>query len=223
MSKTVCVFSGGADSTTLLHYIKHLNVYDDIYAITYFYGQRHSKEIECAKYQSQIVGVKEHKIIDISFLGQMLEGSALTDLSIKVPGAESIGDPQPASYVFNRNMILLSIAIGYAEAIGADTVYYGAQKQDMYGYFDSTPEFVDRLNNVLNLNRKNRITIETPFVRMKKTEVLEIGCSLDVDYSKTWTCYLGEEKACGKCLTCMERLKSFQDLNLQDPLEYEKD
>lgn len=222
MSKAVCVLSGGLDSTTLLHYIKHLNVHDEIYAITYFYGQRHVKEIECAEYQAQIVGVKEHTVIDISFLGQMLKGSALTDLSVKVPGAESIGDPQPKSYVPNRNMILLSIAIGYAEAVGANAVYYGAQKQDIYGYFDSTPEFVDRLNNVLDLNRKNRITIETPFVNMKKTEVLEIGCSLSIDYSKTWTCYEGRERACGKCLTCMERMKSFQDLNLNDPLEYEK-
>jgi len=594
MSKTVCVLSGGLDSTTLLHYIKHLNVYDEIYAITYFYGQRHSKEVECAKYQAQIVGVKEHKIIDISFLGQMLKGSALTDVSVKVPGAESIGDPQPSSYTPNRNMILLSIAVGYAEAIGANTVYYGAQKQDIYcfpgytqvitphgiksmkelkegdlvssmdykgdfswkkvthkfksqsskllriwaksstakkshfyfdvtpghhivkadfirkfdilsdvapihgeardlkigdhlftqrqeldtpyfmkdvidlmeyvsdecknkslkeengyiglnkkggskvkrymtlkdfsilsawfategcinnqkgliicqdpkslyfneikelfehngltpneqkygwmtwnpvlydvitkncgiienksssftkklpnfileypnnilnetlltlikgdgsfsikgvyqfyttsndllnqilyictrlgyftsvrqqtrganknkiwcvyinlgkkrpmftwrgarlvsiekieelpeyedlyditveenhtvtagtngffvlgqSYFDATTEFVNRLNSVLDLNRKNKITIETPFVNMKKTEVLEIGRSLDIDYSNTWTCYSGEEKACGKCLTCLERLKSFQNLNLKDPLEY---
>lgn len=223
MSKAVCTISGGLDSSTLLHYIKHLNVHDEIYAITYFYGQRHVKEIECAEHQAQIVGVKEHKIIDISFLGQMFKGSALTDLTVEVPGAESIGDPQPKSYFFNRNMILLSIAIGYAESIGADVVYYGAQKQDIYSYWDTVPEFVDRVNKVLDLNRKNKISVVAPFVNMKKTEVLEIGCSLSIDYSKTWTCYSGREKACGKCLTCMERMKSFQDLNLKDPLEYERD
>src|SRR3972149_5825562 len=102
MKRCILSISGGLDSSTLLHYIKKELKYDEIYALTYFYGQRHSKEIELARYQCGLIGVKEHKLIDISFLKEMLKTSALTNDTISMPGAEHIGDPNPPSYVPNR-------------------------------------------------------------------------------------------------------------------------
>ena len=219
-TKTVVVVSGGMDSSTLLHYVKKMLRYDDIYALSFIYGQRHTKEIECAVWQCESVGVKEHKIVDLSFLKDMLS-SALINENLDLPGRESIGDPQPVSYVPNRNMIMLSIAVGYAESLGIDTVHYGAQQQDIYGYWDATDDFVSRINSLLALNRKRRVTVAAPFISMGKKEIARLGLKLGVDYSHTWTCYKGGGKACGKCLTCLERLKAFKLLGKEDPLEYE--
>lgn len=228
--KVVVILSGGLDSSTLLHHVKK-NAWGtdcgvEAYALTYFYGQKHSKEIEMAEYQAKVVGVKEHKLIDISFLKDLTKGaSALTDDAIQVPHIKDVlGDPQPLSYVPNRNMILLSISVSYAESVGSLDVFYGAQKHDTYsGYWDASPEFLDLMNKVLLLNRRNKVQIRAPFMNLKKKELIEIGMKLGVDYSKTWSCYNGREKACGVCGTCSDRIKAFKDMKMKDLLEYEID
>jgi len=206
--KAVIILSGGLDSTTLLHYMKKQLHIKTIYAITFYYGQKHSKEIECAKYQAKEVSCKSHKIIDLSILGELTQGaSALTTNNIEIPTIlEVAGDPQPITYVPNRNLILLSLAASYAESVGVSEVYYGAQLHDTYsGYWDASFEFLIKVNEVLQLNRKNKIVVKAPFIKLKKWDLIKIGTKLKVKYEHTWTCYKGEDKACGVCPTCVQK------------------
>jgi 7-cyano-7-deazaguanine synthase len=117
-------------------------------------------------------------------------------------------------------MIFLALAAAYAESHDASEVFYGAQKADLYGYWDTTPQFLAQLNQVYQLNRRTPITIQAPFVQKSKAEILRIGLELGVDYSRTWSCYRGEATACGTCPTCAERLAAFAELNLTDPIPY---
>lgn len=217
---SIVLISGGIDSTTVLHYVvkklKHNTV-----GLSILYGQRHDKEIECAKWQCELLGVP-YEIIDMSFLGKHLSNSSLIKNSNKeVPHIKDVmGDPQPSTYVPNRNMMFLSLAAAYAENIDAKEVFYGAQKHDLYGYWDSTTEFLDRINHVLDLNRKNKIKIKAPLVEYSKAEVIKLGLSLGVDYSHTWSCYTGGDKPSRYSATSAERLKAFVELGLEDPLEY---
>ncbi len=220
----VVLLSGGMDSATLLHHVVKNLKRGPVYALSYNYGQRHSKELECARRQAELVGVASHRVIDISFLGEVLKGA-----SVLLPGGPPVPDlrkldksqlDQPPTYVPNRNMILLAIAAAYAEANGICEVFYGAHALDAYGYWDCTAEFVERLNDVLALNRRTAVTIHAPFTGMKKAESLRLGLELGVDYSLTWSCYRGQEKACGTCPTCVERLNAFHELGLEDPLPY---
>jgi len=217
MSDAVVVLSGGMDSTVLAHHVrKELNL--EITCLSFNYGQRHEKELQMAEWQANELDAP-HKIIQLD-LGY--NSSALTNVLKNVPTMEDVlGHPQPPTYVPNRNMILLSIAAGVAEDLDARGVYYGAHRSDQYGYWDTTSDFLEAINFVIGLNRLNQIEIVAPFVEYTKTHILEMGLKLNVDFSKTWTCYVGEEKACGKCPTCAERLKTFRDLGRVDPLSYQ--
>lgn len=216
---SVVIVSGGMDSVTLLHYlVKELKLKPAV--ISYLYGQKHSKELEYAKTQAIELGC-EHLVIDMKHISPLLEASALISGSREIPNIEEVlDDPQPATYVPNRNMIFLSLAVAFAESIGVNNVYYGAQARDLYGYWDCTEDFLERLNNVYALNRKNVIKVNAPFVHYTKSELLGIGLDLGVDYSKTWTCYRGQEIACGECPTCAERLQAFADYGHIDPIPY---
>ena len=219
------LLSGGMDSSTLLHHvIKNLGC-SPVKALSFCYGQKHSRELECAKWQAQTVAVSEHRVIDISFMGDLLKaGSALIDGGESIPALEQLNADeliQPPTYVPNRNMMLLSIAIAYAEAQKISDVFYGAQAQDEYGYWDCTTEFIDRINNVLALNRKTHVKVHAPFVEKSKADTLKIGLVLGVDYSHTWSCYKGEENPCLICPTCVERSNAFNALNIPDPLHIE--
>jgi len=186
--------------------------------------------MEAARFQSAKFEVP-HVFLDLStiFAGGdrtnitgMFTTSALVGEDVEIPTIDEVfGDPQPATYVPHRNMILLSLAASFAEMIGADRVFYGAQERDLYGYWDCTPEFVDKLNVVLRLNRGNPVNVEAPFLRLTKAKVVALGTSLGVDFDHTWSCYKGGEKACGVCPTCAERLIAFNENSLVDPLEYE--
>lgn len=222
MRKAVVLVSGGLDSTTLLHYVTKV-VQRDVRALTILYGQRHSKEIKCAEYQCNLLSVP-YDILDLSFLGKFLSSSSLIASSTElVPHIQEVlGDPQPSTYVPNRNMMFLSMAVAFAENVGATEVYFGAQQHDLYGYFDTTPEFVNRMNHVLELNRKSRVTIMAPFVNYRKSDIIKLGVSLDVDYSKTWSCYVGTDKPDPNCATCAERIAGFRELGMEDPLDYQK-
>lgn len=218
--KAVILVSGGIDSTTLLHYVvKSLD--RDCHALSILYGQKHSKELDCSKYQCNLLRVPL-EIIDLSFLSSYFSSSSLIETSSnEIPDVtEVLGDPQPSTYVPNRNMLFLAIAAAYAENLNICEVYYGAQRHDLYGYWDTTPEFLQRLNSVLSLNRKNTIEILAPFVDYSKADVIKLGMELGVDYSHTWSDYFGRDKPSRRSATSAERLKAFAELGLADPLEY---
>ncbi len=220
MPDALAIVSGGMDSVTLLHYlVKRERLKPGV--LTFTYGQKHSKEVDYAQYNAQRLGCEHHQVLDLSPLVPAFQTSALVSSGIAIPDIGQVqGDPQPPTYVPNRNMIFLAIAAAYAETQNVRDVYYGAQAHDLYGYWDTTPDFVERLNAVFQLNRKNHIRINTPFVHYSKTDILRLGLDLGVDYAKTWSCYQGGDVACGTCPTCAERLQAFEEVGIPDPLPY---
>lgn len=221
----VVLVSGGIDSSVLLHYVARSLKRAPIHVLSFNYGQRHAKELDCARWQADAVDAETHRIIDISFMGGLVRGaSALISGGRLVPEFKDLaaGDlDQPPTYVPNRNMILLSIASAHAEAQGIRDVYYGAQALDEYGYWDCTADFLERVNAVLALNRRDPVTIHAPFVSKKKADSVRLGLELGVLFNQTWSCYRGGARACGVCPTCVERLKAFKEAGLEDPLPYE--
>lgn len=216
----VAIVSGGLDSVTLLHYLVKVERLRPA-AITFLYGQKHSREVDCARQQAVLAGVQVHQILDLSILQPLFASSALVAADVAVPTIEQVTDDvQPPTYVPNRNMIFLAIAAALAETRGSPAVYYGAQRHDLYGYWDTTPAFLARFNQLLGLNRKNAIEIRAPFVEYSKGDIVRLGLELGIDYSKTWSCYQGQALACGRCPTCTERLAAFAEVGVPDPLVY---
>ena len=220
----VVLLSGGLDSSTLLHHVCRNLGHDPVYTLAFNYGQRHDRELDCAQWQANAAGALEHRVLDVSFLGELVaNGTSLVRGGTEVPDLNDVPDAdraQPSTYVPNRNMMLLSMAAAFAEAQDVCDVFYGAQAQDGYGYWDCTTGFIERLNATLALNRRKPITIHAPFAAMRKSESLRIGLALGVDYAHTWSCYRGGAKACGICPTCVERLRAFEEAGEVDPLEY---
>jgi 7-cyano-7-deazaguanine synthase len=216
--KIVVIFSGGMDSFTVLN--NTIKKGYEVYALSFNYGQRHVKEVECAKIICAKLDVPL-KVVDISAINQIIGGSALTD-DIDVPEGHYEAQSMKQTIVPNRNMILLSMAVGYAVSIEADKVYYGAHSGDHAIYPDCRPEFVKKMNDVCQIANYESVEIVTPYLYRSKIDILTDGLSMGLDYSDTWTCYNGREKACGKCGACQERLEAFQLNDAVDPLEYEK-
>lgn len=225
MRKCVIPISGGIDSSTILYYVRNtLKKFDEIHTLTFDYKQRHDREIASAI--DMVLGqVTSHKVVDLSFIKDLFTTSALTNDDIDVAKtADVLGDPQTVNYVPNRNMIMLSICSGYAESIGADTVYHGAALVDSEaGFWDGTHEFLDSINHINSLNRRDRVTIEAPLINLSKAEIIKQGIQSGVDFSKTWTCYEGGKAACGRCTACSSRIKGFIDNKKIDPISYEID
>jgi len=227
MNKVV-VLSGGLDSTTLLYDVVTQFGADNVRAVSFDYGQKHTIELDKAHRSCARLGVI-HKLIDMRFVGDMVRGvSSLVDGSnIEVPTIEeAMGDPAPSTEIPYRNMLMCSLALSYAQANNADTVYIGIQKHDQYGYWDTTVAFLESINAISSLNRKHSIKVEAPYVDMSKTEEIEIGIKLDLNYADTWTCYNGpneHREACGTCPTCSERIVAFAKAGMRDPIEYEID
>lgn len=215
--KAVVIYSGGMDSFTLLNRVIHDGY--DVYALTFNYGQKHVKEVEVASTVCKQLNVP-HKILDISPINQLMQSSSLVG-SIDVPEGHYQADNMKSTMVPNRNMILLSLAIGYAVDIEASKVYYGAHSGDHVIYPDCRPEFVHAMNDVAKIANYEPISIETPYLNATKGEILKDGLSMNLTYEHTWTCYNGRQKACGKCGACVERLEAFADNNATDPVEYE--
>jgi 7-cyano-7-deazaguanine synthase len=225
MSKdAVVLLSGGVDSSTLLRVLRRERPDARLFAVSFFYGQKHARELACARWQAGAAGVAEHQVVDLAVFGAALAGpSALTDPARPVPDLEALAPAerdQPPTYVPHRNLILLSLASAYAESRGCDDVCYGAQRQDQYGYWDCTPEFVERLNRVLALNRRRPVRVLAPLAGLGKAEVVRLGLEAGVDFSRTWTCYRGADLACRACPSCVERLAAFQAVGVADPLPY---
>ena len=215
--KVVVIYSGGMDSFTVLN--RAVKDGKEVYALSFNYGQRHVKELVCASNVCQQLNI-HHKVIDISAINQLLAGSSLTD-DIDIPEGHYEAENMKSTIVPNRNMILLSLAVAYAVSVGASQVYYGAHSGDHAIYPDCRPEFVKKMNDVCLIANYDAVEIFSPYLHVDKTAILADGLAMGLDYSNTWTCYNGREKACGKCGACQERLEAFRDNNAQDPLSYE--
>ncbi len=216
-NKVVVIYSGGMDSFTLLNRVVRQG--DEVYALTFNYGQRHVKEIEYAAAVCAELGI-HHKVVDISAINSLIGGSSLTD-DIAIPEGHYAEENMKSTVVPNRNMILLSLAIGYAVSLEAERVYYGAHSGDHAIYPDCRPEFVHKMNDVAAIANYQPVSIEVPYLSESKIEILRDGLAMGLDYAKSWTCYNGREKACGKCGACVERLEAFSLNGVKDPLPYE--
>jgi 7-cyano-7-deazaguanine synthase len=198
----------------------------DVIALTVDYGQRHHREIEAAKRVAKHFGVRDHRIVtlDLTTIG----GSALTDKSIRVPEQrrlEEIGQGIPVTYVPARNTVLLSYALGLAEATGSNAICIAANALDYSGYPDCRPEFYKAFQEVARLGTKRGvegdiIEIRTPLIAMTKADIVRKGQELGVPWKLTWSCYQGGDKACGVCDSCQLRLKGFREAGVKDPIPY---
>ncbi|ESP93955.1 MULTISPECIES: 7-cyano-7-deazaguanine synthase QueC [Pseudoalteromonas] len=215
--KVVVIYSGGMDSYTVLN--KALQEGHEVYALSFNYGQRHVKELEVAKSVCDSLNVA-HKIVDISAINQLLAGSSLTD-DIDVPEGHYEEESMKSTIVPNRNMILLSLAVGYAVSLKANKVFYGAHSGDHAIYPDCRPEFVKKMDDVCRIANYDEVEIVCPYLNNSKIDILTDGLKMGLDYRHTWTCYNGREKACGKCGACQERLEAFELNKATDPLPYE--
>ena len=216
MTKIIVVYSGGLDSFTLLN--EAIRSGKDVSALSFDYGQKHKKELHfvekfCA--QDSI----DSKIVDVSSLKELFQGSSLTD-EIDIPKGHYEDDSMKSTVVPNRNMILISLALGYAVTKEAEEVWFGAHAGDHAIYPDCRPEFVEKMDAVARIANYSPIAVKAPYIAMSKTEILAIGLNMQLDYGLTWTCYEGKELACGSCGACHERLESFAANNVIDPIKY---
>lgn len=222
MKKAVVLFSGGLDSLTALYLAKAQGF--EVYAISFDYGQKHDKELRVAKHAASQCGVAQHKIVSLNM--NAWGGSALTDDSLDVPNYNEKSDEIPVTYVPARNMIFLSVAASYAEAIGSQDLFIGVSQVDYSGYVDCRQEFIEAMEVAINkgtvcgAEEGRPIKIHAPFMHKTKAEEVRMGMELGVDYSLSWTCYNGFEKACGTCDSCVLRLKAFEEAGFEDPIEY---
>lgn len=221
--EAVVLLSGGLDSSVVLAIA--IDEGFDVHALTIDYGQRHNREVEAARSMAKHHGV-DHKVIrvDLSAFG----GSALTDLATKVPSdtpPEDIGSSIPSTYVPARNMVFLSVALAWAEALGADAVYIGANTVDYSGYPDCRPEFIKAMQRVAELGTRRGvegepIRIVAPLLRETKAAIVKRGLELNVPFEHSWSCYRGRPVACGTCESCILRLRGFARAGVTDPLPY---
>ena len=215
--KAVVLFSGGLDSTVLVYDL--LNEGADLKLLSIDYGQRHEKELKSSSEIAESLGL-EHEILRLPMLNNLLGGSALTDPSISLPEGHYAEDSMKATVVPNRNMILLSLAAGHAISLQFDTVAYAAHAGDHTIYPDCRPEFATAMDQALKLCDWNTVSLYRPFVQLSKHDLVRKGKELGVPFEKTWSCYAGNDKHCGKCGTCVERKEAFELVGLLDPTEY---
>jgi len=221
MKKAVVVLSGGLDSTTCMGMAQTDGF--ALYPVTFDYGQRHAREIECAKAVAAHYESVAHRIVGLDFLRQM-GGSALTDASLQVP-THGVGEGIPITYVPGRNLLFLSIASSYAEVIGASAIYIGVNALDYSGYPDCRSEFIEAVAHTIRVGTKAGVeghtpSIETPLLRLSKAQIIQAGMEINVPYELTTSCYMGEEIACGVCDSCRLRLKGFEEAGYHDNIVY---
>ncbi len=224
--RAVVLVSGGLDSTTALA-IARAEGYA-LYGLTVRYGQRHEREVEAARRVAKALGAEEHLVIDIDL--RRIGGSALTaDLDVpKGRTVPEIGRDIPVTYVPARNTVFLAIAMGWAEVLGAEDIFFGANVLDYSGYPDCRPEYLEAFERLAALatkagvEGKARLKIQAPLIKLSKAEIIRRGLELGVDYGLTWSCYepAAGNRACGLCDACLLRKKGFAEAGVSDPLEY---
>jgi len=225
-SKVVVILSGGMDSTIITAVAAEQYGAENVFALTFFYGQKQSIEIEKARITTDNLNLGGHLVVDMSFFGEMVKGiSANVGGGLDMPTIKDIlGDPTPPTYVPNRNMVMLSIAASYAETVDASLIFTGLQAQDEYSYFDTTPAFISAMNSALGLMRTRKVQIAAPFQGINKAnEILflkEIKGNIDL-LENTMTCYNPNgDISCGKCPSCAERIQAFMKAGEIDPVPY---
>lgn len=220
--KAVVLVSGGLDSSTVLAIAKQQGF--ECYTLSFDYGQRHRSELIAAQNISETMSVKQHKVVslDLATIG----GSALTDTNIKVPEHETSGIP--ITYVPARNTVFLSIALGWAEVLGADDIFVGVNAVDYSGYPDCRPDYIAAFEQMANLATKagvegNKLTIHAPLIKMTKGQIITVGIDYGVDYSATVSCYqaAADGTACGVCDSCRLRKQGFLEAGVKDPTRYQ--
>ena len=221
--KAVVLVSGGLDSTTVLAIARSQGY--ACYTISFDYGQRHRSELLAAERTAGSLGSVEHKVIKLDL--RSIGGSALTDDAISVPEEETTGIP--VTYVPARNTVFLSIALGWAEVLGADDIFIGVNAVDFSGYPDCRPDYIAAYEVMANLATRagaegNRLKIRTPLIDLSKADIIKRGIALGVDYSLTVSCYQANDqgKACGKCDSCRLRSAGFAQAGVADPTLYRR-
>lgn len=226
LKKTILIFSGGLDSSTLL-WFAILNGYN-VHALSFNYGQRHVRELECAKdiafhaHQfAKPLGLEvTHAIIDITSFRGIFTGSSQTDSRVDVPKGHYEDESMKLTVVPNRNMIMLSIATAFAISSKTNSITYGAHSGDHAIYPDCRPMFIYQMQRVLDICHYEPIQLKVPFMRNSKADIVRMGLKYKVPYELTYTCYEGEALACGQCGSCTERLEAFKENKVEDPIQY---
>ena len=218
----IVLMSGGMDSTVCASWAIAQGF--EVCALHVHYGQK-TQEREGIAFQDICSKLQIQHIldIDISHLAA-IGGSSLTDASIAISKADLMNTEIPSSYVPFRNANLLSIAVSWAEVIGAHTIIIGAVEEDGSGYPDCRKVFFEAFETMIQLGTKpgSHITIQTPLIAMDKAEIVKQGMALDAPLELTWSCYSGNDKACGVCDSCALRLRGFAKAGYEDPIEYEQ-
>ena len=225
MTRAVVLLSGGLDSTTAAAVAKAEG--HELFALTIDYNQRHRIELDAAKRVAMFFGVRKHLILPLE---SRLFGSCSLTESLEVPKdvpLESIGTTIPNTYVPARNTVFLSLALAFAETVAAPEIFIGISAIDSSGYPDCTPTFVQTFERLANIATKagkesRPFSIRTPLLQLSKSETIELGLFLGVDYSLTFTCYdpSSDGASCGRCESCLLRLNAFREAGRTDPIRY---
>jgi len=222
MPNAVVLLSGGLDSATVLAMAREAGY--DCYCLSIDYGQRHRTELAAAARVARALGAREHRVttLDLAAFG----GSALTDTRIAVP-ISGIGTGIPVTYVPARNTIMLSLALAWAEVLGARDIFFGANAVDYSGYPDCRPAYMRAFETMANLATKAavegaKLTLHTPIIDLKKADIIRRGSALGVDYALTVSCYQADQdgRACGVCDSCRLRKAGFVSAGIADPTRY---
>ena len=224
--KAVVLLSGGMDSATVAAIAQRDGF--EVHALSVRYGQRHAVELDAASRVAERLGIRDHVVTDLDL--RAFGGSALTaDLPVpKDTPMAQIGTGIPATYVPARNTVFLSLALAWAETLGARDIYLGANALDYSGYPDCRPEYLEAFGRMADLATRAgvegaRLTIHTPLLRLTKGQIVALGTELGLDYGITSTCYdpAPDGAACGRCEACVLRLKGFEEAGQPDPARYQ--
>ena len=226
MTQAVVLLSGGLDSSTAL--AQTIERGCETVALTFSYGQRHSKELGSAKKVADHYGVQRHITVDLD-IGKYLD-SSLTQPTMHIPTDADGQDDRPSvpsTYVPARNIVFMSVAAAIAESVGADRVVIAVNSVDFSDYPDCTPRFIDAYQKMLEVGTRGgvdgrAVLIDAPLLEMSKAEIVREAVRLGVPLELTWSCYAGGDKACGVCDSCRLRLKGFGEAGVDDPIEYER-
>ncbi|MFE4512701.1 7-cyano-7-deazaguanine synthase QueC [Kitasatospora sp. NPDC056783] len=217
----VVIASGGLDSTTVAYWLADNG--SRLTLLSFDYGQRHRKELDFAQQAAGRLNAR-HEMVDLSGLGRLLSGSALTDPAVEVPDGHYTAESMRSTVVPNRNAIMLSVAVGAAVAAGADAVAFGAHAGDHAVYPDCRTEFFDVFGEVARVGNEGFIAegfrLLAPFIDQTKADIVRVADQVGVPFADTWSCYRGGELHCGTCGTCTERIEAFVLAEVEDPTEY---